>query len=178
MSSRLARIVSSSAPLVGNLLNLALPGSGMVISSLAALFGAKSSDTEDIASKISVDPEAYLKLSQFEAENALEIEKLIANDRISARAMNTANVAATGKRDWVMDVIALLMVCGFFIMCFIVTFVPMHKENTDLMYMVIGQFSTGFITVLAFFFGASRIQASPHSFKRGEIDIPPPAQTR
>ncbi len=73
-----------------------------------------------------------------------------------------------------MEFIAVVMVLGFFGMCFIISFFPLAKTDTNLMYLVIGQFSTGFITVLAYYFGATNQKQASYR----DINLPHPAQTR
>lgn len=61
-----------------------------------------------------------------------------------------------GRRDWVMDSIALCVVIGFFAICFAIAYPPRDKTDHDVLNMLIGQLSAGFITVLSFFFGNVR----------------------
>src|SRR3990167_425432 len=168
--STLGKVVSTAAPILGSVLNSVLPGSGLIISGLKALFGVQSNDNDELATAISNDPNAALKLAEFEITHRHDLDQILANDRASARDRESEIVTATGKRDWVMEFIAIIMVMGFFGMCFIISFVPIAKTDTNLLYLVIGQFSTGFITILSYYFGATK--------KSQEINLPAPAQTR
>ncbi len=61
-----------------------------------------------------------------------------------------------GRRDFVMDFIAICVVLGFFAMAFIIAFTPRDNSDHDILNMLIGQLSAGFIAVLSFFFGSIR----------------------
>lgn len=61
-----------------------------------------------------------------------------------------------GRRDWVMDLIALCVVIGFFAMAFLIATTSKDNTDHDVLNMLIGQLSAGFIGVLSFFFGSIR----------------------
>jgi hypothetical protein len=61
-----------------------------------------------------------------------------------------------GRRDMVMDSIALSVVLGFFAMAFLVAITPRDNTDHDVLNILIGQLSAGFICVLSFFFGSIR----------------------
>ena len=61
-----------------------------------------------------------------------------------------------GRRDRVMDVIALVVIFGFFSTVFVVAFTKLDQSDHDVLYMMVGQLSAGFISVLSFFFGSIR----------------------
>ncbi len=61
-----------------------------------------------------------------------------------------------GRRDLVMDFIAICVVIGFFAMAFVIALIPRDNTNHDALNMLIGQLSAGFIAVLSFFFGSIR----------------------
>jgi hypothetical protein len=61
-----------------------------------------------------------------------------------------------GRRDFVMDFIAICVVLGFFTMAFVIAFPPRNNSDHDVLNMLIGQLSAGFIAVLSFFFGNIR----------------------
>src|SRR5260221_9182842 len=118
--STLGNIVGKAAPVVGGILNAVLPGSALIISGLSALFGITSGNQDDLANAIASDPNASEKLREFEITHRYDLEQIQAADRSSARDRETKIVSSTGKRDWVMEFIAVVMVLGFFGMCFII----------------------------------------------------------
>lgn len=179
--STLGNVVSKAAPVLGNVLNSVLPGSSLVISSLMALFGVTSNDQDILATTIASDPNASLKLKQFELTHIEELEKIYTQDRQSARQMAIETAKATGKRDWVADFIAISIVSGFFGLCLIVAFTKMDLSDHDIFYMLLGIFGSGFSCVLNYFYGSS-VETKFHQAKEkandSKIILPPPAETR
>lgn len=82
-----------------------------------------------------------------------EIEKnLIEN----ANQLDIKKTLLFGRRDLVMDFIAVCVVIGFFSMAFLIALTPRDNSDHDVLNMLIGQLSAGFIAVLSFFFGSIR----------------------
>lgn len=73
-----------------------------------------------------------------------------------ARQLGLKKIKLFGRRDWVMDSIALIVVIGFFTIAFTLALTRLDPANHDVLYMLIGQLSAGFIGVLSFFFGNIR----------------------
>jgi hypothetical protein len=81
------------------------------------------------------------------------------NDIEDVKKENNIDIQKTllfGRRDLVMDFIALMVVVGFFAMAFIIALTPRDNTDHDVLNMLIGQLSAGFIAVLSFFFGSIR----------------------
>lgn len=60
------------------------------------------------------------------------------------------------REDLVVDVLAFLVVIGFFLMAFLIAVTPRDDSDHDVLNMLIGQMSAGFIAVLSYFFGSAR----------------------
>lgn len=65
------------------------------------------------------------------------------------------------KRDWVVDTIAIIVVVGFFGMCVLVDIARLDQSDHDILYMLVGQLTSGFIMVLAYYFGSSNKLPKP-----------------
>ena len=178
--STLSNVLSKSAPILSNILNLALPGSGLVLNGLMSLFGVRSNSEDDLANTIANDPAAAEKLKEFEIAHRYDLEQIQAADRQSARTMAIETAKATGKRDWVADFIAITIVIGFLGMCLIVAFTKMDSTDHDIFYMLLGVFGSGFSCILNYFFGSSvQTKFDPNKSKsQSDVLLPPPAQTR
>lgn len=170
--SILGNIVGKSASVVGDVLNSALPGSGMVLSGLLSLFGVKHE--ADLPQAIKNDPESALKLKQFELTHLVELEKIVAQDRNSARDREKSIVASIGKKDWTISVLAMLFVGGFFAYAFMFFFVSVEPNEHDIVMFLAGQISSIAMMVAAYYFGGMFRQPKGQS----EIILPPPEQTR
>ncbi len=77
-------------------------------------------------------------------------------DAENVKQLDEKKTQLFGRRDWVMDTIALTVVYGFFSMCFTVALTARDQTDHDVLYLLIGQLSAGFISVLSFFFGSIR----------------------
>lgn len=86
-------------------------------------------------------------------DNVAQLDK---NNIEGARQLEQKKTLLFGRRDYVMDFIALIVIVGFFTMAFLVALSPRDYADHDVLNMVIGQLSAGFIAVLSFFFGSIR----------------------
>lgn len=140
------------------------PPFGTLISyALEFAFSAEPGNTADLASKIQSDPNAEFKIKQLTIAHQDLIDKIESSDYQaglsdvqSARQRDLEQTRITGRRDWVPDAIALLVVIGFFAICFTVAFTKLDQSDHDVLYTLIGQLSGGFLVVLSFFFGSMR----------------------
>ena len=74
----------------------------------------------------------------------------------NANQLDIKKTLLFGRRDLVMDFIAITVVLGFFAMAFVIVLMPHDNGDHDVLNMLIGQLSAGFIGVLSFFFGSIR----------------------
>jgi hypothetical protein len=151
----LSSIVSKYAPLLGSVVSSINPLAGIAVNLIAQAFGADPKNTDDIIAKINADPEAAMKLKQLEFQHEEILQKTSTEDRMNARAREEAVMQLTGKPDYVLDAIAFMVIIGYFFMCGVVAFTKMDNTDHDILYMLIGQLTAGFMMVLSFFFGAS-----------------------
>ena len=148
------------APLLGGVISATNPLAGLVVTTIADMFGADSKNPEDILAKMSSDPDAETKLKQIEAEQQNVLVQARASefsasvdDRSNARGREEAVIKETGKRDWVIDMIAVIVIIGFFGLCILNYFIDLKDDHV--LIMLIGQISSGFMIVLGYYFGAS-----------------------
>jgi len=154
----LGLLVAKDAPLVGSLITPFNPLVGTIITELGHIFNADANNPEDVFNKIMADPNAKEKLQEMEQSHQESMLKLQVEDRESARQREEEVVKVTGKRDWVLDIIAILVVLGFFVMCIIVAMEKLDQSDHDILYMLIGQLTAGFLMVISYYFGSSNKQ--------------------
>jgi len=163
----IAKVVAKAAPLVGSIFGPAGTaigaGAGGLIAGVASLFGADPDDPEDILMKMQGDPEAQLKLVEFQnrhrerlEELAIEKDKLNMQDRIDARARERGIVQATGKKDYFLYMLAALVVAGFGAICFILVYEPIPEGANQVVLLLFGGLVAGFTQVMNYFFGSSK----------------------
>lgn len=139
------------------------PMGSVGVSLLESLFGVSS---DKLSSIISNDSTAGEKLSGFAethkeliAHYQLEGFQAEVQDRESAREREEKITAVTGKRDFIMEGIAITVIVGFFVMCILTSITALDKSDHDILYMLIGQLTSGFIMVLSYYFGSSNTRA-------------------
>lgn len=155
--STLIGIAEKLAPSIATLLGS--PIAGVVVSMLGSYLGVPSAS---VAETLSADPDAKLKLDGFVLQYKTELASLAAGnfakaveDTESARARDLA-IVTSGKTDWVLSTIALVVVVGFFLLCGLNYFLKIGDDHV--LIMLIGQVSSGFLLVLGFYFGSSKKQ--------------------
>lgn len=133
-----------------------------------AILGEEEVTQENMLKAIG-DPEAVIKMKQFEMEHKLELEKLLVEqerlrlaDVMDARNRQIKSEEATGKRDYNLYALAWLIVIGFFALIGVLLFTPgkLTKEEwatiLPVVTMLFGAMSAGFGQVLQYFFGSSK----------------------
>ena len=157
-------IIQGGAPLLGGLLGG--PGGAAAGALVASLFGADPDDPKDIAFKMSADPDAYVKLKEFELKNEVQITGMYLQDVQSARDREVEITKATGKRDVNLYVLAWVVVAGFFILTGILMFVNIPEGTSGVANLLFGALVAGFATVLNYFFGSSKGSADKNALLR------------
>lgn len=148
----IASAVSKYAPLLASVISESNPIAGLVIGAIAKLFGVNT-DESSILAAMSSDPNVAVKLKQMELEHQQAIMANQVNDKIDARAREERIIELTGKRDWILDTIALTVIIGFFLICILNYFV--HLGDDHIVSMLMGQISSGFMLCLGYYFGSS-----------------------
>jgi hypothetical protein len=163
-------LISQGVPLIGGL--LAGPAGASVGKIVAGLFDANPDKPETVMNAIQSNPDAVLKLREYEnshiqklQELQLEETKAFLSDIDSARKREMAGVAATGKRDWFMYGLALLIIIPFFALMVYLLWGVMQPQAKDaentlkdnpLVMLIVGALISGFTQVLSYFFGSSQ----------------------
>jgi len=165
--------ISSAAPMVGTLLGGPLGGAiGGVVQLVAQALGCEPKE-DAIALAVQNNPDALLKLKELELTHKIELEKLILQgeqvnlekergrlaDVQNARQREIEQTKVTGKKDINLYVLAWLIVLGFFGLTGGLLCGSYHgfeiKDNTGVLFMLLGTLATGFGMVLQYFFGSS-----------------------
>lgn len=154
--------ITSVAPLVGSLFG---PGGiliGTSVKLLASALGVEPSE-EAVMKEIASNPDALLKLKEFEGNNRIELQKLALQqlgmayaDTADARKRQVEHEKATGKSDTNLYVLAWAVVVGFFLLLGLLLKFDIPAEQSPVVFMLFGALSTGFGQVLQYFFGSSK----------------------
>lgn len=150
----LKSVLSKIVPAVGSIVGSVVPGAGAIISGVASLFGADPQNPDDIAKKIKQDPEAYLKLVQFEKEHEAEILSIQQKDRQSARTRELEMVKTTGRRDWVVATLAIGVLGGYFLMVGIACIPHLPEWVAGLLKESLADWKMCVMLILSYYFGS------------------------
>jgi len=140
------------APYFAKILSNTNPISGIILHALMEIFN--TSDVNELPSKIQADPDAETKLKKVEMDNKILLAYLNLKDKERATNRERFIIEKTGKRDFVLDILAILFVTFFFILCVLNYFFSAKYDGV--MVMLIGQVSSGMGLVLAYYFGATK----------------------
>lgn len=155
----LANTIAKFTPYLGAAITTANPVAGLLVSLIGSAFGVdtKKESIDSLISKINSDASAEFKLKQIQLDHEDALFSKEVEDRESAREREESVLRSTGKRDWLMELIALLVIAGYFIMCSLLIFNKVDdKGNMQIIYMMFGQLTGGFIMVLSYYFGTSK----------------------
>lgn len=162
-------VISKAAPVLGSLFGPAGTAVGAVagtgLNLVARALGVEP--TEDaVKQAIATDPEAALKLAQYEMLHKIELQKLEIQvmqmeyaDTADARRMSSDKMKSTGKPDLNLYILAWTIIIGFFALIGFLLKVPIPVDQSGVIFMLFGALSTGFGQVLQFFFGSSKSSA-------------------
>lgn len=157
---KLSNFISDFSPLLASAIKMESPVSNILTSLIYSVFGLdkKVHDIDTLKNKISQDELAYMRLKQIEFEHHDLLFSKEIDDRKSARDREKEIVKATGKRDWLLECIAFIVIFGYFLMCVLILFNKIDHQNNQVLYMMFGQLTGGFIMVLSYYFGSSKTQ--------------------
>lgn len=153
------KTVAQFAPLVGTI--LPIPGGEIIGELIAHEFGGSTDNYDDLAKRIQGDPDAAMKLKQFELAHKEKIQEIILQgqiaenqDRQTAR-QREIDISKNGKTDWVLPALSMLITAGFFLAIAILIRVKTDSSDHDILYMMLGVLGTAWTQVVSYYFGSS-----------------------
>jgi hypothetical protein len=148
----LAQVAPSIATALGG------PLAGVAVKTLSsALFGHEDGTEEQVAEAIAnASPEQLSAIKKIDAdfkvrmkELDIDLERIAAGDRDSARQMNMAN------KDWTPKVLAFAITFGFFGALIFILIFGVPKTGMEVILMMLGSLSTSWTGVVQFYYGSS-----------------------
>ena len=149
--------VAAVAPFLGKALS-AVPVVGPALEAVSeALLGHAGGSEADVAERVANwQPADELALRAAEqkftsdmAQHAIDLERIAADDRASARTRETAT------HDWTPRVIALGVCVAFFGLLVSMLYVPVPSANQTVLNIMLGVLGGAVTTVLTYYFGGS-----------------------
>lgn len=148
----ISNTVSKYAPLLGSIISTANPLAGMVVSLIASVFGANKDDPNDIINKIGSDENAAIKLKQLEIEHQNVLSNNQLSDVESARNREIEITKTTGKKDYVVEVIAILIIICTFFMVGLMIYYPDQLNKSNIISIFVGNLMAAFMLVIKYYF--------------------------
>lgn len=156
-------ILGQFGPLLGQLAPtiasaLGGPLAGMAVKTLSnVLLGHENGTDEDISAALqAATPDQLSALKKIDAdfkvqmkELDIDLERIAASDRDSARQMQTAT------KDWVPKILAVVITTGFFGILVWMLINGMPKTGTEALLMMLGALGTAWTGVVNFYYGSS-----------------------
>jgi len=165
----LGQSVINAAPYLGAALGTAFGGpAGTALGTLAGnalkkVFGVETDDPQARQEAIAQDPQAAAKIALAEMEFKLELQRMDADltksflaDVQSARDREIKIVQATGKKDLSTEIMAWLIILGFFAVLITRMLIEIEPGQTENVGMLIGCLITMTTTIVAYKWGSSR----------------------
>lgn len=154
--------ILSDIPFIGKLIDDY--GEKLVVKGIEKITGvdiSKEELTNEDKQKI-LDSQIEIMKIDFEkikldTESNLQSKKMIFDDKSNARGREVEVTKSTGKRDYALIALAVVIVIGFFAGLVCLVFVTLDKGSGtyELLYMMFGALITKFGTVVDYFFGSS-----------------------
>lgn len=148
-------IVTKSAPILGGLIGG--PMGSTVAGLIAGVFGGNPLNQVELAKKIYDDQDKDIKLIDLQNKHAEELYKIElkmymseVNDRVSARDREL-KLAAMGKKEWVMEFLAVAYTVGFFAYVIFNQYHPTPDDHMNIM--IISSIIT---LIIGYYFGSSK----------------------
>lgn len=161
MLSKFTKKIIKSAPLIGNILEIAVPGVSKVLPIISRALGVNSES--EIIKALQTDPDAYNKLKQAELTHQVELKKiwleetrLYLEDVQSARQREVEFVKVTGGRDWMQATIGIIVITGFLISLIGSFVIEIPGSSAQTVNIMTGMLGTMAVTVVAYYFGTSK----------------------
>jgi hypothetical protein len=150
----ISAVVGKYAPLLGSVISTANPLAGMVVSLIASVFGANKDDPNDIINKINSSENAAQKIKELEIEHKNILSNNQLSDVQSARNREVEITEKTGKRDCVMQIIAILVVIFTFLTIAIIFFHPDNLSNNSIamVNIISGSIISAFMLIIKYYF--------------------------
>ena len=168
-------LIEKGLPLLANVVTGG--AAGPVINIVKDIVGAKSSDPAELEKAIKENPDVLVKLKEFETNQKIELERLALRaaeldmeetkayigDVQDARDRELEIIRATGKRDWLMMSLAIVVVLGFFGLVAYMVSKGDTIANNGPINQLFGALVAGFSMVLSYFFGSSKGSADKNT---------------
>lgn len=161
--TNLAKAVANFAPLIGSI--LPIPGGAAIGTLIAHAFGGDINNPDQLASMITADPNAQVKLAEIEANTKVQLQQILMQNaqnelaaetaRIQSDQQDRADARKNGQTSIMPSVVTFIIIIGFF-SCFVLLLMcDGTLPDAQVLYMMVGTISTAFGGAITFWLGSS-----------------------
>ena len=153
----LGNIIRKDAPVLASVL---LTGSNpitaiatLMLNEIAHYFGSDPSNIQDLANKISVDPNSPDKLKDIENRHHDMLIQYQNESLESAHKRENDMVKSLGRRDYILDFLSIVVMLTYIFSVFSIVFIHEQFVNNPLFYTQFSLNTIGFFTILRYYYG-------------------------
>ena len=153
--SDIAGVIGSVAPTIASALGS--PIAGTAIGALTKALGIEGSTPDAVQRAVAnATPEQLLAIKQAEQSFAVQMEQLnIDLAKVNAGDRDSARQREMAVKDWVPGVLAVSLTIGFFGLLGWMMHQAPPAGSRDILNVMLGSLGTGWVTMLAYYFGSS-----------------------
>lgn len=149
-------VLGKVAPTIATMLGG--PLAGTAVSALESVLGLDQTGDKDAALRavVGATPDQLLSLKQEDNRHAETLEKIgLDRETLAAGDRDSARKREMEVKDWVPGVLAIGLTLGFFgLLGWLVAHEP-PQGSRDILNIMLGSLGTGWVTMLAYYFGSS-----------------------
>lgn len=163
--SEFGKTIAKYAPLLGAA--LPIPGGEFIGELIAHEFGGDTSNLDDLATRISTDPNAQVKLAEIQANTKVQLQQLMVQNTQNQLAAQTAQMVSDQQdradarknnsetQTVFPQMISTVIILGFFSCFYLVVVLPKDNAYHDLLNIMMGALASGFTGVWNYWLGSS-----------------------
>jgi|SRR5688572_30186644 len=153
----LGTIIKKDAPLLASVL---LTGGSpltaiatLMLNEIAHYFGADATNIQDLATKISGDPESPNKLKEIENRHQEMLAQYQNENVDGARKRENDMVKSLGRRDYILDFLSIVVMLTYTFSVVFISLKPDQFTANPLFYTQFALNTIGFFTILRYYYG-------------------------
>jgi len=149
------KVIAKSAPVIGSLLGG--PAGGAVGAIVASVLGVEN-DPDKIAQAINLDPDALVKLKQYELEHSAELKR-IQFQTLEVELKDVANARKEHKHSPMPAIVTVLITAMMGLIGYAIFAHEIPVTNREVAYMMFGQISALWGASITYWVGTTRSSA-------------------
>ena len=161
--TNLINIVKTVSPLLGAV--LPIPGGAAIGALIAHAFGGDSNNPDQLASLISNDSQAKVKLLEIETNCKVQLQQLMVQSaqneltahtaEIESNRLDRADARKNNSASYMPSIITFIIIVGFFVCFYLILKTKADASLQQVLFMMLGTISTSFGGAVSYWLGSS-----------------------